>query len=314
MVTSTKAVSSTSAFSWTPPRLVLVVLVFAARHRGGDAFSLRMAAGGPPAYDKRPATLVSNEEVGRAARVLRLRCDDDEPLEYEPGHVMAVEMRDETTGEWSHVGPYTVSRCDRAERTIDVCYRVVGRKTEAFAAADPETSRFRFGGTFKVPIGRGVAREDDVVAVDRVVGLSTGVGVGPLLGFAEKAMDNEPYRVDLFALFREEEDATLRSDLDALAKRCPDRFSWTPVFSESREREDLAMILAPLMKCDTTHVHLIGNGSMVNEWTAGLKKAGVGSDRVTTEIYFNHRVEPRTDMVEAIATAMIANAELSVAK
>ena len=82
--------------------------------------------------------------------------------------------------------PRTADTVSRAvdESAFDLIYRVIpsGRKTpfmEQLAAGDT----VRFGGRFGVPVDEGIAPE-----CDRVVGIATGAGIGPLVGFAETAL------------------------------------------------------------------------------------------------------------------------------
>jgi hypothetical protein len=90
------------------------------------------AANGAPQYDKIEATLRQAEEVGKGSVMLHI--DTQESVEYEPGHVLALEMEtddsiddDKTTkdakdnGGWLR-GPYTVSRS--TDKTIDILIKV----------------------------------------------------------------------------------------------------------------------------------------------------------------------------------------------
>jgi len=264
---------------------------------------IMMAEGGPPQYAKRSASVVSNVEVGKGSCMIRVKVDDDEPLDYQPGHVLALEIPDpENEGEWMK-GPYTVSRAD--ESSFDVLYRVVGKKTETFRSAKVDAT-LQFGGKFKVPILEGINQD----GLERVVGISTGVGIGPLIGFAEEALSQQEFsRIDLYVAFKEREDICCVDVLDELTKVYPTRFSWTPIISSTHGHtsapENLKLIAerAPT-KAGTTHYHMIGNGSMVNEWKAGLANAGVAKERVTLEMYFNHKVAPRPEAVEDISEAL----------
>lgn len=260
-----------------------------------------MAEGGAPQYNKRAASVVSNEEVGRSSFLIRVEAEDDEPVDYQPGNVLALEIQ-QPDGEWQR-GPYTVSRAD--DGSFDVLYRVVGKKTELFSAA-PVGSPLQFGGKFKVPIMEGIDRE----GLERVVGISTGVGIGPLIGYAERALSTkEDYKIDLYVAFREAQDICCSDTLDALVQAHPNRFSWTPILSSVDGHlstpQNLKLVAngAP-SSAGATHYHLVGNGSMVNEWTAGLAEAGVPEDRVTLEMYFNHKETPRAEAVAAIGEAL----------
>lgn len=268
------------------PQLVL-------RARRSSALS---ASGGPPQYDKVDATLVANEVVGRGSHLLRL--ESETPLEYKPGHVLALEF--EEGGEWLK-GPYTVSRA--SESTFDVVIRVVGKKSEAYAAA-AVGSKWRFGGKFHVPISEGIAAR-----ADRVVCVSTGTGFGPVLGFAEDALAAaDDLKVTVLAGFREVDDVCCKDAVQRLCVTYPDRFECAYVVSSSSGRVSSPGALASVAAVADakTHFHLIGNGAMVNEWTAGLKAGGVPEDLVTTETYFNHKDEPDAAVVDRIAAAIIA--------
>ena len=57
-----------------------------------------------------------------------------------------------------------------------------------------------------------------------------------------------------------------------------------------------------------------GRGQMVSEFKSGLQKAGVPDDKVTIEIYFNHKADVDTDVVDRIAAAVKETAAASVAR
>ena len=254
------------------------------------------AEGGPPQYDKVGATLVANEVVGRATNLLRL--ESDEPLDYRAGHVLALEV--EEAGEWLR-GPYTVSRA--TEKTFDVVMRVCGKKTETMAAA-PVGSRWRFGGKFHVPILEGINDH-----ATRVVCLATGTGFGPVLGFAEEALASRAdLKLTVLAAFREAEDVCCKDAVQRLCVTHSERFECAYVISSTDGRISSETPLATIADIADaeTHFHLIGNGEMVNEWKAGLGKAGVADDFVTTETYFNHKAEADADVVERISTTIAA--------
>ena len=274
------------------------------------------ASGGPPQYDKIDATLVANERVGRATNLLRL--ESDAPLDYRAGHVLALEVEED--GEWlrgpyrirvvavtcrcgesvSSLRRYTVSRATKT--TFDVVIRVCGRKSEVMAAA-PVGSRWRFGGKFHVPILEGVAER-----ASNVVCLATGTGLGPVLGFAEEALEASTLKLTVLAGFREAEDVCCAAAVEQLREAYPERFECRYVLSSAEGRVSSPDVLASVAQTADaeTHFHLIGNGAMVNEWKAGLAKAGVPEDLVTTETYFNHKVEADDDVVDRIAAQVVA--------
>ena len=51
-----------------------------------------MAENGPPQYDCHPASNMSNVKVGNNAYLICVLFEDDEPMDYEPGHVLALEI------------------------------------------------------------------------------------------------------------------------------------------------------------------------------------------------------------------------------
>merc|ERR1719217_1978306 len=119
-------------------------------------------------------------------------------------------------------GPYTVTR-PVGNDSFDIVYRVIpdGRKTphmERLTSGDA----VRFGGRFGTPVEEGIAPE-----VERVVGIATGAGLGPLVGYAEAALAaaDGPAHIELYCGFRDLADVC-GDACDALAMRYPERFTW----------------------------------------------------------------------------------------
>eukprot|EP00980_Cylindrotheca_fusiformis_P029656 scaffold23668_cov127-Cylindrotheca_fusiformis.AAC.2 len=263
--------------------------------------------------EKSKATLTQVEEVGNGSVLLHIETEN--PLEYEPGNVLYLEIEgtsnsdeDDTKKSWLK-GPYTVSRA--SENILNVILKVVGNRSKTFAAATPGTP-LQYGGTFKVPILEGV----DVDTTSKVIMISTGVGVGPCVGAIEKALgassDNNFPPIHLFACYRNPEDVILSDHLDDLQKRNSDQFAWTPILSSSTSEgrisssanDNLDQLVQACAGIDDTHFHLIGNGQMVQEFQAGLEKAGVPKNKVTFEMYFNHKAEVDEDAIDRIAKAV----------
>lgn len=275
-----------------------------------------MAEGGPPPIDWQAGTVVSNAPAGRGSFVLRVRAAA--PLEYLPGHILGLELEHPETGE-ALKGPYTVTRAQTVD-SFDVLYRVIpdGRKTPFMQALAPGDA-CRFGGRFGTPIAEGIDS-----ACDRLVGVATGSGIGPLLGHAEQALaasaaSGGGRKIELFAGYRDLADAACVPELDALAAAHADRFSWTACIS--RPSPCTATTATPLAaprltgrvtvavpsqlgSVASTHFHLIGNGAFVKEFKAGLLAGGVEEGRVTTEVYFNGKAEPDADVVAFVADAV----------
>jgi ferredoxin-NADP reductase len=271
------------------------------------------AEGGAPQYEKGKATVSKVEQLADASVMLHI--DTKDKIDYEPGHVLALEIQGQPQDEDSHTyedtkanggwmrGPYTVSRA--TENSLDILLQVVGEKSKTFATA-PLGTPLRFGGKFKVPILEGV----DVDTTCKVVFISTGVGVGPCIGAIEKALSEETNSefppIQLLASYRTPIDIVLKEHLDELQDHHSEKFAWTPIISNQQGRlssseENLQLLAKSAAGVTDTHFHLIGNGQMVKEFQAGLKKAGVPDEKVTVEIYFNHKAEADADTVDRIA-------------
>ena len=303
------------------------------------------AAGGAPQYEKIQATLRQAETVADGSCMLHI--DTLESIDYEPGHVLALEIQPEAAeddddvsataeqdvdsktykdtqdnGGWMR-GPYTVSRS--TSNSLDILIKVVGEKSKRFSTAKPGTP-LQFGGKFKVPILEGVSVE----ATERVVMISTGVGVGPCIGAIEKALegaggDGESSSssfppIDLIASYRTKDEIIYKDHLDKLQQDHSDKFAWKSVVTSEQGRlsssEDNLKAITETTFNDadikSTHYHLIGNGQLVSEFKAGLEKAGVPEDKVTVEMYFNHKAEVRGDVVDRIAAAVMETSAVAV--
>ena len=291
------------------------------------------ASDGPPQYDKFQATLRQAEKVGEGSVMLHI--DTQDVVEYEPGHVLALEMQvddnDNTLDKDSKTykdananngwmrGPYTVSRS--TNNSIDILIKVVGEKSKRFSEAESGTP-IRFGGKFHVPILEGI----DVDTTKRVVMISTGVGIGPVVGAIEKALVEHKVQttsfppIDLISCYRNENEVVYKDYLDNLQTDYPDKFSWKAVISSAQGRlsandENLkALLTETSFSADigSTHYHLIGNGSMVSEFKAAFKKAGVPDDKVTLETYFNHQAKVNEEVVDRIAFAVMETTAAAV--
>jgi ferredoxin-NADP reductase len=284
------------------------------------------AADGAPQYDKIDAVLETAEKVAEGTYMLHVKVvpSDDVTLDYQPGHVLALELEDtsddavqsedaKTNGGWMR-GPYTVSRS--TADSVDIMIRVVGKKSRAFAQADAGTP-VRLGGKFKIPILEGIDREN----VRKVVLLSTGVGVGPCVGAVEMALQQDASfpPIALFASYRESGDVAYRAHLDDLAQQYPTKFCWTPVITcengrLSKNEDNMRLVTASMedFGIADTHYHLIGNAQMVNEWKEGLQQAAVPGERVTVEQYFNHKAAPDEKAIATIASAIASACAVQV--
>jgi ferredoxin-NADP reductase len=253
------------------------------------------------------ARIVENREVARATRWLVIETDEPPEMAYVPGHIVALYVP--SPGEKWVRHPYTVSWAEGAR--IGVLYRVVrGGRTSPFMATMTAGDTLRLGGRF----GEAVSTLVDPEAA-AIVGVSTGSGVGPLHGFAARALPNDPRPITLLAGFRDAADAALVPELDALAAAHP-HFSWRAALSRpdagalagralaGRVTAHVGTLRALGVSPLSTHWHLIGNGAMAIDLRAGLLAGGVSRERVTFETYHNRGTSPDLAVVAAIAEAL----------
>ena len=223
------------------------------------------AEGGAPQYDKFDAILKEAEVLSKGSVMLHI--ETDSTIDYEPGHVLALEIEGKVLNEksakdtaanggWMR-GPYTVSRS--TENTLDILLKVVGEKSKIFADADAGTA-LKFGGKFKVPIVEGIQKE----TTKRVVLISTGVGVGPCVGAVEDALKDESFPpIELCASYRDSNEIIYEELLNELQSQNAGRFSWKSVISSdsgrlSANEKNLRAIAAPEgLDLNDTHYHLI---------------------------------------------------------
>ncbi len=304
---------------------------------------LRMAA---PQYTSQAALVSASRPVCPNGRSWLLQLSGQEsPTEYEPGHVLAIEVDHQGT---TLKGPYTVTRSDAASRTIDCIYRVIDgpressngdhvasgvRKTQVFKSLETGVPA-AFGGSFHVPILRGIAP-----GARHAFLVSTGAGVGPMIGFVEQCVamwegtsipgapgipfkDSQLERVTLFAGYRELGDVICAEELEALVAASNGRFEWHACISGADELNDCEVGFSALAGRTTNtappliasalpdgfeeaHFHMIGNGAMVKDWQLALGEAGVPEEQVTVEMYFGHKEEPDQAASECIKQGIL---------
>jgi NAD(P)H-flavin reductase len=232
-----------------------------------------------------------------------LEATDESPAAFQPGHVLGLGLKLTDNTLMRHA--YTVSRGEAATRRFEHLYRVVsgGRMSPMLAQISPDDTVF-FHGPFHNPI----QKEIDADA-EHIVLISTGAGIGPLFGYAQKALaDGEARPITLYAGFREESDACLRGELSTLATRHLN-FNWRfTVTRPSKNWDGLTGRVTEVVpdqiglnQLEKYHFHLVGNGEMVRLMQEGLHRAGMPIGRVTVETYFNHYFEPADEAVEELA-------------
>jgi NAD(P)H-flavin reductase len=250
----------------------------------------------------RPARILANRPVSDGAMWLTLEAIDDLPAAYEPGHVLGLGLKVDS-GYIRHA--YTVSRGEARTRKFEHLYRVIsqGRLTPRLSRLPVGASLF-FHGPFHTPIQREIRP-----AAERIILIATGTGVGPIFGYAEKALsDGETRPMTLYGGFREESHVCLADDLEMLARRHAN-FEWHyTVTNPSTTWQGYTGRVTDWIPDEigrhglqTHHFHLVGNGDMVHLVRKALLRVGVLPERVSIETYFNHHAEPQDVEIDRLA-------------
>src|SRR5262245_35045784 len=130
----------------------------------------------------RPARLIENRVVSDGSMWMTLEATDGLPATFEPGHVLGLGLKLEDTSLIRHA--YTVSRGDPGRGRFEHLYRVVsgGRMTARLVRLGSQDTVY-FHGPFHTPIQHEVQHD-----AARVFLISTGVGIGPLFGYAQRTL------------------------------------------------------------------------------------------------------------------------------
>ena len=251
----------------------------------------------------RPARVVDNRPVSNGSMWIALEAADDFPAAFEPGHVLGLGIKLNENNLMRHA--YTVSRGQPSARRFEHLYRVVsgGRLSPRLAQLSTADEVF-FHGPFHTPIQQEIHSD-----AESIILLATGAGIGPLFGYAEKALaEGEARAMTLYAGFHEESHACLAGELSALARRHPN-FTWHfTLTNPSNSWTGLTGRVTESVpdhinrrRLGTYHFHLVGNGEMVHLVRRALHGAGVPDGRVSIETYFNHYAEPLDADVHRLA-------------
>lgn len=264
----------------------------------------------------RRARVVENRAVANGSMWLSLEASDALPAAFAPGHVLGLGLKQADDTLMRHA--YTVSRGQSTSGRFEHLYRIVhgGRMSTRLAQLSQEDIVY-FHGPFHTPI-----QEEIHSDAERIVLISTGAGIGPLFGYAEKTLsEGELRRITLYAGFREESDTCLVGELRNLENRHAN-FSWHYTLSrpsptwyglKGRVTESVPECLTR-QELTSSHFHLVGNGEMVHLVRRALHHAGVATNRVSIETYFNHYANPSTDRVEELASRFRNGATTRVTK
>jgi len=254
----------------------------------------------------RPARVVTNRPVADGSMWISLTAADERPAAFQPGHVLGLGIKLNDGTLMRHA--YTVSRGEPSARRFEHLYRVVsgGRMSPLLAQLSSADTVF-FHGPFHTPIEQEIQAD-----ADRIVLVSTGAGIGPLFGYAEKALtEGEMRPMSLYAGFREESHTCLRPELSALATR-HSNFNWEFTLTRpSKTWDGLTGRVTDVVPeringtyLGTCHFHLVGNGEMVHLMQTALYRAGVSAARVSIETYFNHYAEAPGEAIDQLTTRL----------
>ena len=248
----------------------------------------------------REARIVGNREVGRGSHLLSLCLEDGLPFPFEPGHVVSLRITKPDGTYLRH--PYTVSLVRPEEQVMELLFRVVqgGRLTPTLSGL--QDGSVEVSGLHHRPISEEVSP-----GANAFIGLSTGSGIGPLYGFAARALAHGFQRpIHLFTGHREAEDICFACELNGLAVKFPN-FTWAPTLSRPAETwmglrgrvtESIPALIELPAAC---HFHLVGNKAMLEEMEAALAIIGVPDAQISDEGFFNWNAEADASVVQAIA-------------
>jgi CDP-4-dehydro-6-deoxyglucose reductase len=258
----------------------------------------------------RPARVLENRPVANGSMWIKLEATDKLPAAFEPGHVLGLGVPVDQ-GHMRHA--YTISRADPESRQFEHLYRVIpgGRMTPRLAAL-PAGSVMYFHGPFHTPIQKEIR-----TAARRIVLVATGTGIGPVFGYAEKALnEGESRPMTLYAGFHVESDMCLVAELQELARKYQN-FAWHFIVSHPSELwrglvgrvTDWVPEQIDTNNLDSYHFHLVGNGEMVHVMRKALHHAGVFPERVSIETYFNHYAQPPESEIDQLAARFRSDGE-----
>ncbi len=248
----------------------------------------------------RRSEIIENRALARGTQLTTFRLPDDLPFPFEPGHVVALRA-DTPGGPVRH--PYTLSFSDPEARSVGIVYRVIpgGRLT-------PHLAQQALGGLAEI---QGLHHQPIQQEVDpeapAFLGVATGSGAGPLVGFALQAMGagfDRPFT--LLLGYREQEDIICARELGDLAAEHPN-FRWIATLSQPSpawsglKGHVTGHLSAQLAASPGAHVHLVGNMAMIRTVEAALDQAGWPARRVTHEGFFNWNAQ--ADGAEALRLA-----------
>lgn len=251
--------------------------------------------------DWREAIVCENLQISRGSFWLKLQSTDNEEIVYQPGNVLSLSITDSYG--YLHRKSYTISKSNIEDKTFEHLYKLIplgnfSNKLSRLRKGD----KINFRGVFHKPIHEEISND-----VKEIVLISTGSGIGPIYGFAEKALRENLFSIPItiYAGFREFYDISLRNELDILDKNY-ENFKWFATLTQPLKnweglRGRVTESVPPLIKdLNNTHFHLIGNGRMVFDFMEVFKSLGVPEKNISKETFFHHGYSPDNQTVENI--------------
>ncbi|HWH33718.1 MAG TPA: FAD-binding oxidoreductase [Acidimicrobiales bacterium] len=255
-------------------------------------------------YDRR-AMLVHRQQLAPTGTLgLSFLVVDGQPFEFHPGYFIAIQAEADDLDK--RRSPY----CITSPPGDDGTFRLVVRLVEGGQLSD-HLQGLGVGDVinFRGPSGRTMMPRR---AVDQLVLLATGVGIGPFLSLCPPLLAGgfaEP--IHLYWGLRQVEDICLVDELDALA-RDHANFDYRISLSEpppgwtglrGRLTESVPSLLGQL---GNTLFYLVGNGAMIEEVSTVLSDLGVDQRDVYQEAYFNSRYRPDAATLAGIRERFVA--------
>lgn len=228
-----------------------------------------------------------------------------EAFRFRPGQFIGIQLEMPEDG-WRKT-PYCIVSQPNEEGTFQLLVRLVPEGPLSVYLGSLEVGdRISFRG----PLGRTMVPKD---GEDDLILFATGVGVGPFLSLVATLTDEEyPGAIRLFWGLRLADDLCLFDELADLESRNP-RFSYDISLSQppagwpgSRGRITQT---APqqLPTLGGKRFYLVGNGAMIEEMGAALSDLGVDRSHIYQEPFFNARMKPEPDVLDATRSRFVAD-------
>lgn len=230
---------------------------------------------------------------------------DGQPFAYEPGQFVGIEA--EQPGSGFRRSPYCILSPPSPDPTFELLVRVVevGPLSVMLGAARPG-DEFAFRG----PTGRSMVPRDHDIDLEL---LATGVGIAPMYSLVLHLLAGGWRRpIRLWWGLRLADDVCLTDELDALAATYPE-FSYEISLSQPSPswtglRGRVTESVPPrLERLGGRRYYLVGNGAMLEEFSAALSDMGVHENDVYKEPYFDGSHVPDPRVVAAIRERFVAH-------